>query len=133
MEEKLLFQYDGLIKILDFSPPQIEKAVQLYLHKDEKKVKEVLKVVKEENQQELAQKPLFLYVICTNFHNLKDYFPINEAIIMKILTEAWIKHDVLTKRDLADAARRKTIMERQRISEILAVAQYEKNKTIAIT
>jgi uncharacterized protein YjbI with pentapeptide repeats len=92
-------------------------------------VNEIYRVIENHKLQDLAQKPLFLSIITTNFDRLKEYFPINESVILKVLTEEWIKHDVLRKENEADKIRK--INERQRISEILAIAEYKSGKPIA--
>lgn len=129
MEKKLLIEYAGFIKLLDFSEEEIRYYLKLYLNNDLNRVNEIYRVIENHKLQDLAQKPLFLSIITTNFDTLKEYFPINESVILKVLTEEWIKHDVLRKENEADKNRK--INERRRISEILAIAEYKSGKPIA--
>lgn len=131
MEEKLLFDYKKIIKIKDFTKDEIESFIHRIIGNEEKKKDEIEKVLQDEKVKELAQKPLFLHVICENFNKIKDYFVINESVILKILTEKWIIHDI--KKNVLEAKKEcELIDERQRISEILAFAQYRTGELISI-
>lgn len=81
---------------------------------------------------DLPQKPLFLNVICEKFDELKQFFPINESVILQVLTNGWIKHDVENNIEGVEE-RKKVTNERERISEILACKTYEKGLPIGIS
>ena len=130
MERKLLINYSGFLRICDFSDEEIKYYLRLHLNNELNRVNEIYRIIESNNLKDLARKPLFLSVITSNFDKLKEYFPINESVILKVLTEGWIKHDVLKKENIVD--RGKIILERQRISEILAIAAYKtENRPIA--
>jgi len=136
MEEKILIQNKSLLlKILDFTPQEIEHFLKLFLENSDKTDTEIneirKKVLQDDKVKSLAQKPLFLHVICDNFPKLKDYFLINESVILSLLTDKWIIHDV-KKKNLEKMKESKLIEDRQRISEILALSEYKKGVPISL-
>lgn len=132
MEDKLLIEYNGLIQIQDFTKEEIERYLHRYLPTNETRIEEIKLVIDRHRLGDFAQKPLFLDIICRKFDKMKEYFPINESVILKILTDGWIKHDVSSKEELEEPVRRELTDVRQRISEILAFAEYEKSRPIGI-
>lgn len=130
--KKNLLEYEGLIKILDFDEKQIEKFLHLHLPDDPTKVSEIKKVIEEEKFLEFSRKPLFLDAIFRNFETLKTHIIINESVILEVLTDQWIRHDRIIKEETDDIKRKKIIHSRQKISEILAFAEYRKGQPIGI-
>ena len=122
-----LIEYDGLIKISDFTEKQISKFLKFKLGDDDTRIKEIEDVVLEERFFEFAQKPLFLDVIQRNFDELKTNLVINEFVILEVLTDEWIKHDVLVENEVDEIEKQKIISARQKISEILAFEEYYQN------
>ena len=126
-----LFDHDELIKLLDFN----EKEIQTFLHKalpnNQLKIKDIREVIDEKRIDTLATKPLFLFVICKHFEELNKYSIINEAVILRTLTEEWIRHDVI-KKNIDSEKKSQIIEERQRISEVLAFRCYSEGKPISL-
>ena len=126
MDSQLLIRHSRLIKILDFSKQEIETYLGLYLKNNRQKFEEIRRTIEEGKLADLPQKPLFLKVICEQFDELKQYFPINESVILQVLTNGWIKHDV--ENNIEGVVEQKKVMiERERISEILACKTYERH------
>jgi uncharacterized protein YjbI with pentapeptide repeats len=129
--QKELLVYDGLIKIQDFDMEQILKFLQFHV-KDEITISEIINVLKEDKFADFSRKPLFLNVIYENFSVLRTYIVINESVILEVLTDAWIKHDKTIKEEIDEERKKKIITSREKISEILAFAEYGKEKPIGI-
>jgi len=130
--EKKLFEYDRLIKIKDFTNDEIKKFLRRYIKDDEERIDQISHVVDDERMSTLARKPLFLYIIYNHFNKLKKYFVINESVILKTLTEEWIKHDAKVQQETDVIKQNKIIDSRQRISEVLASASYKTGMPIGI-
>ena len=124
---KDLIEYDGLIKITDFTKSQISKFLKFKLGDNDTRINEIVNVVTQERFLEFAQKPLFLDVIQRNFDELKTYLVINESVILEVLTDEWIKHDILIEGEADPDKKDKIILARQKISEILAFEEYYQN------
>lgn len=124
--EKKLFQYDEVIKILDFSESEIKEYLERYVS-DQNERHQINKIVEERQIEELAKKPLFLFVICQNHKYLRTQSRINESAILEVLTDAWIEHDV-EKYHKLDLEKQQIKNDRRRISEVLAFREYAKPK-----
>lgn len=128
---KDVVKYKEFVKLYDFEQDEIDKFVDLLFKDDEDKADEIKKVMNNEKVKELARKPLFLDIMCKNFDLLKEHITkiINEVVVMRIVTDQWIKHDVSKKyeNDVDEI-----INERQEISEILAMVQYKNHGPIRI-
>lgn len=131
MVEKLLFRYNDLIEITDFEIPEIEKFLKLHIPHDEKQIQQIKNVINDDRLSDFARKPLFLNIIVENFNHLAQYFPINESVILKILTDKWIHHDPKIV-DATGNEQKKLIDSRERISEVLAFEEYNNNKPMGI-
>lgn len=126
-----LFKHDALIKLLDFNKTQIRTFLHRVLSSNQLKIEEIMRVVNDKKIETLATKPLFLFVIYKHFDKLNKYPIINEAVILRTLTEEWIRHDVI-KQNLSSEKESKRIEERQRISEVLAFRYYSEGQLISL-
>lgn len=122
--EKKLFESDEVVSVLDFSEDEVREYLKRYVE-DEEERKQINRIVEEKQIEELAKKPLFLFVICKNHKYLKTQSRINESAILEALTEAWIEHDV-EKSYHANSEKHRIKTDRSRISEVLAFREYAK-------
>lgn len=129
---KDLLEYEGLIKILDFDDEQINRLLHLTLQDDLSRLDEIKSVVNDERFIEFSRKPLFLDAIIRNWKTLKSYILINESVILGVLTDEWIKHDSVIQQEQIKEKQEKIVQSRQKISEILAFAEYNKGLPIGI-
>ncbi len=130
--KKSLLNYNDLVKILDFDNQQINTCLNLYIKNNDDRINEIKTVIEEERFSDFSRKPLFLNIIIQKFDILKSHVLINESIILEVLTDEWIKHDSTIKLESDLIKKEKFIQSRQKISEILAFAEYTKGKPIGI-
>ena len=130
--ERTLLKNHNVLKIKEFNDSQVNGFIHKKIGKNYQQLEKIKNAIHQVNLKDVIRKPLLLNVICDKYDSLKNYFVINDAIIFKILTEEWIKHDVLKRSELSDDEKNKLINMRQRISEILALLENRKEQPIGM-
>ncbi len=123
--KKQLINHHDIFIIQEFNESQKSIFLRKKFSQNQIKTIEVDKVIRHHKLEDIAKKPLFLATICDNLDNFKQNSSrkiVNEATIMQMLTDNWIKYDVQTK-NIPKNKQRMKIIYRQRCSEILAIAE----------
>ena len=126
-EEQLLKEKSS-IQILDFDQEQIETFIHRKSHKDESFFTIMNNIIHNKRFIEIIKKPLFLNVICERYNEVNKYSIINPGIIMKILTDHWLTHDIKKNDNIEEYD--KVMQERRRITEILALYETRHGRPI---
>ncbi len=126
--EQDLISHNELIKINDFSQKNFDDFLIKKFENNETEAEQVKDEIEKNNIKDFVRKPLFLNTICENYDKLNEFPIINQAAILTLLTDNWIIHDVQKKHSPKEYEI--VTNQRQRISEILAVAESIKNNPI---
>ena len=123
-----LIEHHHLMRILDFEKKDIDEFL-LNKIKDGIERDKIKKI--SYRMLEYSKKPLFLNVICENPEEFEKIDTVNQATILKILTDGWIQQD-LDKNETLHDRKKKISKDRQEISEILAVEETKLNEPISL-
>jgi uncharacterized protein YjbI with pentapeptide repeats len=120
-QENNFINNHDLLMISDFDSKNIKEFVNKKINNGKIKTDKSIFLNDLENSslKKFIKKPLFLEIICDKYDEIKNQSIVNPASIFRILTDEWIKHDVL-KKHLNQEEKNKLITLRERISESMA-------------
>ena len=89
--EKQLREKTNSIVILDFDQEQIQSfIVKKSRNKDGSFSSIINNIIQDERFSAIIKKPLFLNIICERHKDFSKYSTVNDAVMMKILTDEWL-------------------------------------------
>ena len=129
---RTLVTHSSMFQILDFNKEQIEHFLGLKFSGDETKRKEIsAKINSDHFLESIVKKPLFLSIFCDNFEIIKNLEFINEAVLFRIFTKEWIKHENGKSTSIIKPES-PTEEINQRCSERLAMVEFTSNKPVTL-
>jgi len=124
--EKQLIQNQKLLLLKEFDDTKRDNFLEKKFPQKKSMKDNIVEIIVKNKIEDIAKKPLFLDIICNNlgkFQNESSNKIVNEATIMQMLTNNWIKYDV--QNNVSKNNQETKMHYRQRCSEILAVSEHQ--------